>query len=68
MIETILAGIGIGSIVGKTISDMVTDSKMLEIQKDNLAFQEENLNYQRAVQQKTWSHTKIMQYNAVLLI
>ena len=55
MIETILAGIGIGSIAAKTISDMVTDSKNVKIQKDNFNLQKENLEYLKGVQQTTWN-------------
>ena len=48
----ILASIGIA---GKAASDAITDKKNIEIQKQNLALQEENLNYLKDVQQKTWS-------------
>ena len=55
MIETILAGLGIATIAGQTIANAITDSKNIKIQKANLQNQETNLDYQRAVQQKTWS-------------
>ena len=55
MIETILAGIGVASLAAQTIVNGITDHKNNKIQKANLANQETNLDYQRAVQQKTWS-------------
>lgn len=55
MIETILAGLGIGSLIAQTITGGIVDAKNIDIQKKNLDMQESNLDYQRAVQQKTWS-------------
>ena len=67
MLATILAGLGVGAVVGKTIFDAVTDSKNVKIQKDNFALQEANFNYLKGVQQKL-GPAKIMQFNAVSLI
>ena len=55
MIETILAGMGIGSLIAQTITGGITDVKNIDIQKQNLDLQEANLAYLKGVQQKTWS-------------
>jgi len=53
--EAILAGLGIGSVIGQTIVGGVFDHKNINIQKQNLDMQQSNLDYQRAIQQKAWS-------------
>ena len=55
MIETILAGMGIGSLVAQTITGGIMDAKNIDIQKQNLNMQKDNLEYLKGVQQKTWS-------------
>ena len=55
MLATILAGMGIGSIIADTITDGITDFKNIDIQKQNLNMQQSNLDYQRAIQQEAWS-------------